>query len=175
MEIETLRSPWVKGKATNFTGASYTGIVPTTTRPAVNANYGVIDLNAIGSKTSNALKFKFFGTSANNQNFNIRIWGGDECYIDPATSYEFVLLCELAITLGNLAGVTGTAMASTDFEADTIALTYGNDDVAVSIVSPANDVRGASILVDTQGSGFVIVDGDRNSSAASWNYLYKRM
>ncbi len=173
MQLETLRAGWIKGKATNFTGASFTDLKSTKAKPSGD---GVFDLNSLGATTCNALLFRFWGTDTNNETFKVRIWGVAE-WKDPASdviSYEWTLLAELLCTLGNIQGTAGCMIGSSDFEVDTITLTYGNDDVAISIVSPANDVRGAYALVDTLGHGIVVVDGDRNSSAASWNFGMKR-
>jgi len=174
MQMETLRAGWTKLSPTNLTGSfAATFSAPTLTKPS-GARY--IDLNSDGGTTCNALLFKFFGTDAANEGFLARIWGIAE-WVNPTTrrvSYEFALLCELSITLGNNAGAAGCMIEAADFEADTIELTYGNDDVTVSLVSPANDLRGASALVDTLGHGMIAVEGDLNSSTASWNAAYKR-
>lgn len=174
MEVETVRAPWVKGKLTNFTGVSFAALKSTLTKPSGD---GIIDLNSEGGVTANALLFKFFGTDTNNENFNIRIYGWAECkgLGTDKDSWELVLLCQLAVTLGNLAGTANCMITATDFEADTIAVTYGDDKVSVDVVSNAADVRGAHIVVDTKGFGLVQVDGDLNNSAVSWNYGYKRI
>lgn len=173
MEIETVTGPWTKLKATNFTNASFGTLKSTLTEPSGD---GVIDLavpetKGRGGSVDNALILKFFGTSASDQTANCRVWGWA---LEATTlSWENVLLAQFALTLGNLAGTASCAITASDFEVDTIALTYGNDDVVVSIVSPGNDVRGAYVMLDAIGFPKLQVEFDRNSSAASLNALYR--
>lgn len=177
--LATAGHPWEKLKATNFTDASFPALVPRLGRPSGD---GVISMKAEGqhgAPTQNAILFRFFGTGTNNQNFNARVYGWDACpnakQPNYNTPYHFVLLAQLAITLGNLGGVANTGIEAADFEADTVVVTYGNDDIDISHNSNAGDVRGMYVRVDTMGCELVQVTFDRNSSAASANCLYKKL
>lgn len=176
MELETLRAEWVKGSPTNFTSDfSATYGQSAVVQPDPGSDAKLIDLNQDGAKTCNALLLKFWGAGANNNTMNARIWGISRC-ITRATgksSWEFTLLCQLAITFGNLAGVSGGMIVSSDFEADTYVVTYGAENVSVYQVS-TTDVRGAYVAVDTMGNGMIAVEGDRNSSATNWNFGWKK-
>lgn len=177
MILDTLRSGWTKLSDTNLTGSFSSTFAKSTTTKPTGARY--IDLNSDGAKTCNALLFKFWMTNAQDLTLKVRLWGVSE-WVNPTAndpkivSYEFALLAELLVTSGNIQGTANCMIGASDFEADTIALTYGNDDVGVSIVSPGNDVRGACVLVDTLGFGLIAVEGDLNSSSVSWNAGYKR-
>ncbi len=169
MNLSTQRHPWKKLQATNFTDTSFAARKSTLTRPT---GAGVIDLGSGNANVLNTVLLKFFGTDTNNQNFNVRVLGWDQ---ETTTgSWEFQLLAQFAVTLGNLAGTALCAMVAADFEADTIAVTYGNSNVSAEVISPANDVRGAVARVDAYGATIIEVLFDRNSSAVSANALWKR-
>lgn len=169
MILTTQSHPWRKHKATNFTDASFAARKSTLTRPS--GSYVVYDRGNAG-ESLNTLLLRFFGTDTNNTNFNARVIGWDQ---ETTTgSWEFQILAQLACTLGNVQGTASCAITADDFEVDTIAVTYGNANVSVEAVSPANDVRGAVVRIDTYGAKVVEVLYDRNSSAASCNALWKR-
>lgn len=177
MLIETLCTDWQKLKTTNFTDTSFATVGPTAIEPTGD---GVIDcVGDTGAIVQNALLAKFFGTSANNQNFNVRILGWSRWLnANGVYTWDFIILCQLAVTLGNLAGAANCIITATDFQADTIVVTYGStlsgEAPSENIVSPANDVPGAHVLVDTKGSRKVQFQFDRNSSAASANGAVRR-
>jgi hypothetical protein len=187
MLLETLRTEWTRLSATNYTAASFTDYKSTALTAATKPDtvFGTALTNLIilggdsGALTTNGLLFKFWGVGSNNNTFKIRLWGVD-FWTNPDAqnrrSVELALICELLCTFGNsLTGVANCMITASDTEVDTIALTYGNANINNSIVSPANDVRGANVLVDVAGFGMVLVDGDLNSSATSWNAAYKRL
>jgi len=172
-ELATRRSDWAKGSATNFTTASFSATFGQSTFTEPTGDKW-IDLNKIGAKTCNGIIFKFFGAGSNNNTGKYRIWGASTWYnrATSRTSWEFLLLAEFAVIFGNLAGIAGCMITNSDFECDTITLTYGNDDVTVSIVSPGNDVRGAHAMIDKLSVGYVGVETDLDSSATSLKYAY---
>src|SRR5512139_3726977 len=155
----TMSGMWEKLKSTNFTSAAFGTIKSTLTAPSGDGVIDMLNGAAPGAPVQNALLFRFFGTDANNENFNARVWGWSQ---ERTTgSWEAVLLAQFAVTLGNIQGTTGCAITADDFEADTIVLTYGaSADSAIN--SPANDVRGAYARVDYQGSSKVQVEFDMN-------------
>lgn len=170
MNLTTARHPWRKLKATNFTDNGFAARQSTLTRPS--GNYVVYDLPD-GTQTSlNTLLLRPFGTATNNNTFSIRVLGWDKEL--TTGSWEFQILCELACTLGNIQGTASCAIAAADFEADTIAVTYGNANVSVEAVSPANDVRGAVARIDTYGAQIVECLFTTGGVATSMNVLWKR-
>lgn len=171
---ETQSGPWTKAKATNFT-SSFATLRSTLTKPVIGDAIIAMAHSEAGGIIANNLLIRPFGTDTNNNTFKLCVVGWDRCLVAAGVySWEMILLAELLCTFGNIQGATGCAIAAADFEVDTIALTYGNDDVSIDIVSPANDVRGASFAIDCKGCQIVQVDGDLNASAASWNFLYKK-
>lgn len=182
MELETLRSDWVKLSATNLTTSFDANFAKSlvainqgsSLQPPATGNF--INMNPQGSKVTNSLLLRFFGTDTNNETLNARIWGLSPWYdkVNAKFSWEFALLAQLAMTLGNIQGTAGCMITATDFEVDTYAVTYGAENVNVYVVSPANGLRGAHVVVDNIGFGLVAIEGDLNSSAVSWNCGYKR-
>jgi hypothetical protein len=130
---------------------------------------------ASGRATPNSVLFRFFGTDASNETFSARIWGIEEGVSDVVStatrSWQPTLLAELAITLGDLAGVAGTLIVAADFEADTIALTYGASQDIVLVTT--TDVRQAWARIDFLGFPILAVEFDDGGSAASCNGLYR--
>ena len=133
-----------------------------------------------GAEMPNSLLLRFFGTDANNESFSARVWGielGNSLVGSTQTkSWEPTLLAQLLVTFGNLAGVAGTQIAAADFEADTIALTYGaSQDIVIN--SPANDLRNAWARIDMLGFPQIAIEMDdavnSGAAAASCNGLFR--
>jgi hypothetical protein len=176
LALATAYSPFRRVKATNFatsfqtvrqqkTEPTFDGLLKTFSPPA----------NQFGGLVQNWLLLRPYGTDANDEAFNMRVWGmraalGDT---DGDVSYEFQLLAQFACTLGNIQGAANCLIGASDFECDTITLTYGAT-ADVQIVSPANNERGAWCAVDMRGCVCPLVDFDMNSSAASANALWAR-
>ena len=171
VDLMTLANPWVKLKTENFTATDFATLKSTLTRPSGD---GVVDLltEAVspGAKIPNGIVFRPFGTDANDEVFNLRVYGWSQEI--KTKSWENILLAELAITLGNIQGTADCAITDNDFEADTIAITYGNSNVSVEAVSPVNNVRGASVRMDIFGSQILQFDFDMDT-AASGNLIYR--
>jgi hypothetical protein len=168
----TMSGMWEKLLSSNSTSASFGTLKSTLTAPSGDGVIDMLNGASPGAPVQNALLLRFFGAEASNEAFNARVWGWSQ---ERSTlSWEAALLAQFAVTLGNLAGTASCAIVATDFEADTIALTYGAS-VDVAVNSPANDVRGAYARVDCQGFSKVQIEFDMNSSAASANCLYKRL
>jgi hypothetical protein len=80
-----------------------------------------------------------FGTDANNETFDIRVWGWSK--VVGAELYVPHLIAELAITLGNIAA---TPVGANHFLADTIVVTKSEPNAIIS--SPANDSPAFALL-----------------------------
>ncbi len=169
----TMAGRWQRTHTTNSTATSFATRNETLVQPV---GEGIIEMsgNSEANAVPNGITMLFFGTSADNQNFNARVLGWDFSLVAGVQVWNYVMLCQFAVTLGNLAGAAGGEITTTGFVADTIALTYGNDDVSVDIVSPANDIR-AHAVIDAKGFRKLEVLFDRNSSAASCNCLYRKL
>ncbi len=173
MLLETLSTPWNKLLAANSTSASFASRVPTLIEPTGG---GVIDASSPGIVGQNGLVLRFFGTDTNDETFNARILGWSQTKVSGINlCWDFILLAQFQLTLGNLAGTAGCAITATDFEADTISITYGNEDVTLAVVTPGNDVRGAYAVVDLMGALKAEILFDMNSSAVSANCLWRKV
>jgi hypothetical protein len=130
---------------------------------------------AAGEAMPNAVELRFFGRDAANETFLARVWGFTKGIGSPGGTatecWERVLLAQFTLTLGNIAGVAGTLIEASDFEVDTITLTYGAS-ADVSISSPANDLP-AKVRIDHQGYPILGIELDDNVSAAEVNALYR--
>jgi hypothetical protein len=164
MLIETSMTGWKKLLSANGTDTSFAARKSTLTRPSGS---GVIDAGD-GTFTRNAILLRPFGTDTNNNTFLLRVLGWN---LEISTnSWEYALLADLSVTLGNIQGTAGCAIAAADFEADTITEATA---MGVDLYSPTADVRGAFCRIDTQGAQIIEILGNRNSSAATWNTLYR--
>lgn len=161
------------GFATSFTAGGLTG------QEAPPSGDGVVKIGTAQTQmVPNSLIFKFFGVGANNNAGSVRIWGWEGCVGNDGSNssgpniwYEPTLLAELALTLGQRAGVAGGLIETTDLEVDTITVTVGNDDVDLSMIS-STDVRGMYARVDLQGNRVWQAEFDKGT-ATSLNCLYR--
>ncbi len=152
-------NPLRRARTTNSTSTGFTAKIPTTTEPITSLTGGVNDLLDptlslhLGQAASRFLEILPFGTAANNNTFDMRVWGWSKT-IDATPLYIPKLLLQLNIVLGN---VDGSAIASNTFFADQITIAYG--DTNAPVISTANDTP-ASIIVHTRGSRYIEFDWD---------------
>ena len=158
----TAASEWTKLLSANSTDDAFDTVVPTTTKPIAASGLAVIEWNKRGFD-ADLLALKFFGEDTNDDAFDARVWGWTE---NEGGVWEPTLLAQFAVTLGNI------ARGSNHFDADTLAITYGNTDL-VKVSSPANDLP-AYAVIDPLGSKLVSVEFDV-SSAAGANGFYRRI
>lgn len=131
-----------------------------------------------GREAQNVVLVIPFGTDTADQTFKFRLIGWRlaverDSEEKLATAIWIpVTLGEFTATLGTSPGLAGTVIGSTQLFADTIALsgTSGNDDIDISITSPADNTI-AHVKVDLAGFQKLEITFDRNSSAASCNAL----
>ncbi len=165
MLLQTLSGDWQKLKATNFTSADFGTLKSTTTEPTGD---GVIDMANKSGATQNGIRIKPFGTDANNETFSMRVWGWDRILLGGIYVWENILICEVACTLGNLAGAALCAITASDFEVDTITLTTPAASTSIYIHTQAvADVRGAFLFADTFGSRLVQIEFDMGTGASA--------
>jgi hypothetical protein len=177
VHVMTGHSLWTRLKATGFATSFTTGGL--TGQRGAPSGDGVVEIgDGKAQLVPNSLIFKFFGVGINNNAGSVRIWGWEGAVgNDGANSggsaiwYEPTLLAELALTLGQRAGVAGGLIGTSDLEVDTIAVTVGNDDVDLSIIS-STDVRGMYARVDLQGNRIWQLEVDKGT-ATSLNCLYR--
>lgn len=123
-----------------------------------------------GVSAPNRLVVIPFGTDAENETFDMRVFG----YDSSGTSVGLwvpLLLCDVTCTLGAAAGVGSGLVTDSELFADTITVNTGNEDVDVWAVSNAEDMV-AHFVVDLKGCRKVAWAFDM-TGAASGNALYK--
>jgi len=151
---------FTKVRAANSTDSSYPSRVPTLTQPS---GAGVISPPRTGEYSRGVMQIIPYGTDAADETFNIRIIGwrqtGGNLFIP-------VKLAELSCTLGSAVGVATADVDQTQFFADTIGVTFGNDGVDVENLSPTDNTV-ASAIVDTKGCPYVEILFDMNAAASA--------
>lgn len=176
MLIETLSTGFRKARSVNQTSASFVSKVPTGTEPKGDAGTAtgasVTGLATDGAVSQNGALVMPYAIGADNVTFSMRVFGWRLIGSDPTTLLWMpCLLVELACTASAFVGVATRLVLNTERFADTIALTTGNDDVSVDIVSPTGDVAGHA-LIDLKGSQKLEFTFSTGGSATSCNALF---
>jgi hypothetical protein len=172
-------NPYRPAFSTNATATSFTAKSGTATKPVASFANGIHDLFTDQAQHYSVPRFidlQPFGTAANNNTFDMQLWGWSRTYDTPTFSTSPIwiprLLIELNVVLGN---VTFTYLSATQQLADTLTIAKGDADSP--IISPANDYA-ASILVHLRGSELIEFefDADAGASASTGaNCLWKCM
>jgi len=200
MLLETLSTAFRKVRQTNSTDASFPSRVPrlawsgeANNQPsgkgdaAAQTTFAVVDLVAKSSfpdrgpsngTAQNKVIIVPFGVGSDTQTFKMRLIGWRIAYERDSEEnirtaiWIPVTLAEFTATLGTSPGLAGTVEGSAQLFADTIALdgTSGNDDIDISITSPADNTI-AHVVVDVKGFEKLEITFDTNSSATSCNAL----
>lgn len=175
MLLETLSTPFFKARSVNQTSTSFVSKLATATEPrgdAATATGASVQELTGATVSQNGIMVCPYGTGTNNQTFNMRVLGWRSVGTNVQTKLWIpVLLCQFACTLSStLVGVATKVIVATELFADTLTLTYGNDDISVDIVSPANDLP-AHALVDVKGCQKLELTFETGSSATDCNCL----
>lgn len=145
MLLDTMSMAFRKAKLANGDGTGFPSRIPTTTEPEGDANTStgtsVHDLGGKnGGATQNGALFVPYCLGADGDDFSMRVigWRSIKSLTDAAlkTLWVPVILVEVACEAGTAAGVAGSAVLNTEVFAESMTLTYGNDDVSIDIVSP---------------------------------------
>jgi hypothetical protein len=162
--MPTTATPNKKAQASNSAATGFQStFLPTATLPT-RAGFHTLDFT--GETRGSFVWVQPFGTDANNETFDMRVWGWSLTQGLSTPLYIPMLLGEFNVTLGNIAA---TEIAANTFIADTI-VAAGTDgiyvDGAANIFSPAND-RPAYFELDLKGSQYIEFDFDSTASATS--------
>ena len=159
---------------TNVVLDSFVGKTPTTTKPSgtgvfdlFSGDYGV----ATAAWVPEFLQLVAFGDNADNETFDLRLWGWSRDSTHPNPIWVPQHLLQVAVTLGNIAA---TALGTDNFLADTITVTKGADEesgLGASVIAQANDTP-ASILVGLRGCELIEFAVDIGT-AAGGNCLWR--
>lgn len=167
--LQTPIYDFAKVRATNSTqSGGFASKVATATEPS---GAGVLDMRQGGaSRSYNSLLLVPYALADNNGTFSVRVWG----WRLASDLWVPVLLCEVACTACAAVGVADKTVLNTERFADTLTLTYGNANVSVELLSPANDLTG-HVLLDAKGFQYVEVIFNLTANVTSMNALYARM
>lgn len=137
-----------KALTTSATDTSFLSKIPTGTEPT---GAGVHDIHGGVGIMQNGMIVVPFGIGSDNHTFDMRIIGWRCVGRNAATAiWVPVIIAQLAVTLSAAVGIAGKTILNTERFADTLALTTGNDDVSIDVVSPTGDVI-AHAVVDLKG------------------------
>lgn len=179
----TQSGPFQKARSVNQTSASFVSKVSTTTEPVGDAGTAtgaaVFDLcqNLDSGPVQNSLLVMPYATGNDNVTFSVRVLAWRRAGPNSADGtgvlpiWRPMLLVELLCTASLDVGVSGAYVLNSERFADTIALTTGNDDVSVDIVSPTGDVAGHALL-DMKGARKIELTFSTGSSATACNALW---
>lgn len=176
VNIQTASSAWRKLFAANQT-TSFTsgGLAGTKTMPS---SEGVVDIRkgaAVGAAIPNALMILPFGAGADTNTIKVRIWGWEQVFGPNAGTdgwWQPALLAEILATLSTPTGSAGGPITATDRLPDTIAVTYGNEDVDVTLMTNGANVGGCWALIDLQGFSMWQAEIDKDA-ATNGNLLFR--
>ena len=169
-----------KLRLVNCTDASFDSLIVRATEPTVVDASSATGQVAIrlrqpnSNVTQNVVRLWFYGIGADNTTFSARVNLWERVGDDPESAVWFAYAsAALEVILSTYVGLAGKEILNTERFADTIALTAlsGNDDVTVSIVSPANDTPGY-VDIDFGGAELMEVSFDM-TGATSGNGLYR--
>ena len=161
--------PFKSVLSTNSTATSFTAKTPTTTKPSGDAVLDLFNIgHSLGEHIPEELVLIPYGTDANDETFDMRVWGWSRDVTDPNDVIWIpVLIIELNCTLGN---ITFTDKGASHFLVDTLVEAAG-DTTGVVTVSPANDTA-ARCVVPTDGAQLLEFDFDMILAAGA-NCLYR--
>lgn len=179
MFIETLWTAFRKARSVNQTSNGYVAKNPTATEPVDDAatatGQASIGMRNGGLTVQNGLIILPYAVATDNQTFSMRVIGWRQLGSDPNTFIWIpVLLVEVLCTAdATLVGLTGRLIGTTEIFCDTIAIvgTSGNANVSCEIVSPADGVSVAHLMVDTKGFDRIECSFTTGASATSCNAL----
>jgi Ca2+-binding RTX toxin-like protein len=170
-----------KLRKVNCTDTSFDSLIVRATAPAQetadgSATAGVaIPLRQPNSNvTQNVVRLWFYSIGADDTTYDVRINFWERVGDDPETAVWFAYAsATLSATASTYVGLAGKDVLNTERFADTLTLTAnsGNDDVTISIVSPANNTP-AYIDIDFGGAELMEVTFDM-TGATSANGLYR--
>ena len=182
MLTNTYAMNWRRVRRTNTTDNGFPSRIMRATAPsgkgdaAAQTTSAVFDLCQGEGSTHSAVVIKPYGAGADNATFSLRVIGWTKMIEDGGedlSSWDPTVLCELLCTLSAVPiGLAGKTIVATDKFADTIALTTGNDDVSIDIVSPTGDVA-AHAMLDLKGFQKIEVTFTTGASATNCNALIR--
>ena len=163
--------PFRKAVTVSATSTSYTAKVPTTTKPSGTGVFNLFDRDlgiAIDTYIPKYLLLVPFGSDANDETFDMRLWGWSKT-LEATPLWVPQLIADLNCTLGNIAA---TALGTNHFLCDTIVIDKGSaEKTFLDPTSPADDTTG-SVLAFLRGVELIEFDFDLTGGAGA-NCLWR--
>ena len=181
MLLETLSTHMqITNPGGNVTGSSITEpacqeTVPIGTGGGIAAGDGIMSFGDGGGYCANAVKLVPYGVGSNGNTFSMNVYGWYSVIRSNTQPILWVpiLLASFTCTLdSSCPGVGGSAIPSTSYFCNTIALVTGNQGTDVDVVSPGGSIHEiAHVVVDAKGARIVEVRFGTGGSATSCNAI----
>lgn len=182
MQIETVSEVFRKVRSVNQTSNGYVSKIPTITEPKGDAGTAtgssVIDTGWGGGICQNGFLICPYAIGADAATASVRVigWRLVGTNANPLPLWIPVLLVELAYTITSGApGLANSVILATEFFAKTITLTYGNNNISVDIVSPAQTGVLAHAVLSIKGFQKIECSFTTGGSATSCNALISQL
>lgn len=189
----TLSMAFRKARQTNATDNGFPARVPTKTAPTgkgdnvaqatASAVFNLAGTPSVDGRVEteswhNRIIVVPFGVGSDTNTFSVRVIGWRRAYErdsdmrDDTALWVPVTLAEFSVALSTPTGAAGSVIGVTNLFADTITLTgtSGNDDIDISITSPADNTI-AHAVIDLKGFQKVELTFTTGGSATSCNAL----
>jgi hypothetical protein len=183
-----IRTQWAalrKARSVNQTSSSYVAKAPMATAPLDDAasatGQASIDMVGASGNTANGVMILPYGVGADNTTFSFRVLGwklfgpvndpDTLIWVGPIMLGEFDCIID-----SDLVGLAGRRIVATECFCDIIALngTSGNANVSHEIVSPADGLNMAHVILDTKGCDRIELSF-KKGTATSCNALVSQL
>jgi hypothetical protein len=160
-----------KALSTNSASTSFTQKIPTATEPTGTGVWDVFDRDHGLGLTPCSKSWLYlipFGGNANDETFDMRIWGWSE--VKGETLWIPTLLWDVSVILGN---ISGTAIAANMLMADTLTSNDGAAETTYRNLFDVQEDLGASALIHLMGVRKFEFDFDLTGTADAANCFWR--
>jgi hypothetical protein len=161
--------PLRRALTANSAATSFTAKIPVAVEPSGAGVFDLFDRDlgfAIDTYIPRGIQVIPFGTDANDETFDMRVWGWSK--VHAADLWIPQMLGDLTVTLGNIAA---TAIGADHFLSDTIVVNEGSaETTSTDLVSTADDTP-ASVILYLRGCQLIEFDFDLTGGAAANCYF----
>ncbi len=156
--------PLRRALTANSAATSFTAKIPVAVKPSGSGVFDLFDRDlglAVETYMPRGIQIIPFGTDANDETFDLRVWGWSKVHLTDLWIPQMLL--DLSVTLGNIAA---TAIGADHFLADTIVVNEGSaETTSTDLLSTADDTP-ASVILNLRGCQLIEFDFDLTGAAA---------